>query len=460
MGVLSSKNSENAVDDAVRHIDSLHRLSTDKAKEIIDAMKEMESHVKTLISEKDFLKSKKLEFDKKMINRKDKDEETISEKHSGASNSSSCNIQWNNKQEDDKYIPQGTEQQMEFQYVQSSNDTLNERIQTLENQLVEANEIQNDAKEKYKLQLRVLNDKLEEKEEQHKKMNDTIEKNETKYRNLKEDKCKIAEKLHRESEKLRLLENQYDVRQNTIQSLKLEGDNLKCQLEQKIRDYSLEKQKMDTLIKKERNKLTDMRLTIEKLKNDKETTEKNLTEERKLLQIKIIELQGKDKFSTGHIALLQKENECLKIENNRLMTKAKEKKHISFHSVLKQPQSDQAVNGIFDLLRGQCSDTEFEMVEESKRKKNTPLLVVLYNLSRIADDVKGALYGIEANSDVALVVLHSKDIKKPSEKILTEPDFKKLGIIVDMNFLSAKGIISDDVTDKAIHQLVGFINKF
>ncbi|CAC5374213.1 unnamed protein product [Mytilus coruscus] len=376
----------------------LHKSSTDKAKEIIDAMKEMELHVKTLRSEKDFLKSKKIEYDKDIINRKDKDEEmfssihkeklqpknkllendiTILETHGGASDRSS-HIQWNDQQEDDEYIPECTDHQMEFQYIQRHSDILNERLKKLMNQLVEANGNQNDVKDKYKQQLLELNDKLEEKEKQNKKLNDDIEKHKTNYKNLKEEQCKTVEKLHRISEKLRQLENQYDVRQNTIQDLKLERDKLKYQLEQKNRDYSLENQEMDTLTKKEMNELTDMRLIIEKLENDEETTEKNVTKERQILQTKIIELQGKEKYSTD----------------------------------------------------------------------------------QIADDVKGALHGIEANSDVALVVLHSKEIKKPSEKILTEPDFKKLGIIVDINFVTAKGIISDDVTDKAIHQLVGFINKF
>ena len=64
------------------------------------------------------------------------------------------------------------------------------------------------------------------------------------------------------------------------------------------------------------------------------------------------------------------------------------------------------------------------------------------------------------SSDVGLVVLHPKEVKKPSDQILTLPEFKKLGIIVDMSFISAKGIISNDITASAVKQMVGFINKF
>ena len=68
---------------------------------------------------------------------------------------------------------------------------------------------------------------------------------------------------------------------------------------------------------------------------------------------------------------------------------------ISFHSVLKQPQSDQAVSGITALLQQELRDVELDLVPESKRSKNIPLLVVLYNLSRLMDDVRGALSGVE-----------------------------------------------------------------
>ena len=67
-----------------------------------------------------------------------------------------------------------------------------------------------------------------------------------------------------------------------------------------------------------------------------------------------------------------------------------------------------------------------------------------------------------ASSEVALVVLHSKEVLKPSDQILTlsNMDVRKLGIIVDMGFISAKGIISNDLTSNGVKQLVSFINKF
>lgn len=63
--------------------------------------------------------------------------------------------------------------------------------------------------------------------------------------------------------------------------------------------------------------------------------------------------------------------------------------------MLKQPQSDQAVGGIVSLLQTESNDIELEIIQESKRSKNVPLLVVLYNLSRLTDDANGALNGVE-----------------------------------------------------------------
>ncbi|VDH91965.1 Hypothetical predicted protein [Mytilus galloprovincialis] len=392
-------------------------------------VEKMISLYQTLESEITFIKSKKVK------GLKDGDKENllpidINEKHEADKNE---------KQEADKYVPSsyGIQKILLEKYV------LEDRIKVLDDQL----KMLVKEKDQHNQQYRTLSENIEEKKKEN--------------------------ELRGDSQKLIQLESQCNINQDTNKKPKLEGNDLDCQLVQ-----NRQKTEMDTLIQQVRNeptettqvknqlqeevfkleaKKSDLIMTIEKLQKNQEVDDKNATEE---LQRKIIELQEKEKSSTDQFALLQKENGRLKIEIDRLMAKAIVKKYISFHSVLKQPQSDQAVNGILDLLRGQYSDTDLETVEESKRKKNTPLLVVLYNLSRIAEDVKGALSGIEASSDVALVILHSKEIKKPSEKILTESDFKKLGIIVDINFVTAKGIISNDGTDKAIHQLVGFINKF
>ncbi|CAC5407919.1 unnamed protein product [Mytilus coruscus] len=281
--------------------------------------------------------------------------------------------------------------------------------------------------------------------------------------------------------KLSQLDEQYNMRGQTIEEKKVHLEELKKQIQNKESELTLNKQQMDKEFKQLKNELSleavnfrnekiktkdlenqvsqfeeqisDLNLTNNKLETDLEIKETTATQEKVKLQETVTEL------SKNYGSLLEK-YEVLKKEKEKLTLKTKMKKQLSFHSVLKQPQSDQAVGGIMSLLQAEFHDADLDIIQESKRSKNVPLLVVLYNLSRLTDDANGALNGVEAASDVALVVLHSKEIKKPSEKILTEPDFKKLGIIVDISFLSAKGIISNDTTDNAIKQLSAFINKF
>ncbi|XP_071162663.1 putative leucine-rich repeat-containing protein DDB_G0290503 [Mytilus edulis] len=273
------------------------------------------------------------------------------------------------------------------------------------------------------------------------------------------------------------LEEQYKIRGQTIEQKKVDIADLRNQIQIKESELTLNKLQMEKESKQLKNELSleavnfknekvktedlenkvlqleeeisDLKLTNNKIETDLEIKETTVAQEKVKLQ----------ELSNDYGSLLEK-YEFLKQEKETLTVKPRMKKQLSFHSVLKQPQSDQAVGGIVSLLQTESNDTELEIIQESKRSKNVPLLVVLYNLSRLTDDANGALNGVEAASDVALVVLHSKEIKKPSEKILTEPDFKKLGIIVDISFLSAKGIISNDTTDNAIKQLSAFINKF
>ena len=47
------------------------------------------------------------------------------------------------------------------------------------------------------------------------------------------------------------------------------------------------------------------------------------------------------------------------------------------------------------LLQQQFGNVDLEIIEEAKRGKDVPLLVVLYNLSRLTNDAKEALRDIE-----------------------------------------------------------------
>ena len=289
-----------------------------------------------------------------------------------------------------------------------------------------------------------------------------------------------------EFKKFSQLEESYTIRGKSIEDKKIEFDQMNKELKQKeIQLNSLQKEVGDVTrkLKNElslesvnvqngkarinefehtvtqlQNKLED----VKRVKGELENRQLLVTQEKTNLEGRMEELVNKyENMSTINTNLV-KENESLKKEKEKIAARAL-KKCISFHCVLKQPQSDQAVSGIVSLLQKQFGNVDLEIIEETNRGKNVPLLVVLYNLSRLTDDAKGALRDIEAAPDVALVVLHSKEVlMKPSDQILTlsNVDFRKSGIIVDMGFISAKGIISNDLTSNGVKQLVGFINKF
>lgn len=146
---------------------------------------------------------------------------------------------------------------------------------------------------------------------------------EIQMRSLSDKDIKIKE-LNRQ---LKQLENDNEIEEKTIQTLRLEAEDFRRQLMQKNADYSSEKRELDAAIGKVRNELmevthvkkelqkevsqleeekTDMKLTIEQLQNDQETTDKNITEERKVLQAKIIELQADEKSLTNQIGTFSK----------------------------------------------------------------------------------------------------------------------------------------------------------
>ena len=282
-----------------------------------------------------------------------------------------------------------------------------------------------------------------------------------------------------ELKKFSQLEESYTIRGNAIEDKKIKIDKMDKELKQKEIQLNSFQKEVDDVTRKLKNELSlesvnvqngktrinELEHTVTQLQNELEDVKrvKEELENRELLvsQEKTNLERRMEDLSTINTNL-DKENESLKKEKEKIAARAL-KKCISFHCVLKQPQSDQAVGGIVSLLQKQFGNVDLEIIEETNRGKNVPLLVVLYNLSRLTDDAKGALRDIEAAPDVALVVLHSKEVlMKPSDQILTlsNVDFRKLGIIVDMGFISAKGIISNDLTSNGVKQLVGFINKF
>ncbi|XP_052106070.1 putative leucine-rich repeat-containing protein DDB_G0290503 isoform X2 [Mytilus californianus] len=208
--------------------------------------------------------------------------------------------------------------------------------------------------------------------------------------------------------KFSLLDEQYKIRGQTIEQKKADLEELRNQIQNKESELTLNKQQMDKESKQLKNELS---LEAVNFRNEK---------------VKTKDLENK-------VSQLKEQISDLKLTNNKLETDLEINETIATQENVKLQELSNDYGSLLEKYEFLKKDKE-TLALKSKVKKPA--------------------------SDVALVVLHSKEIKKPSEKILTEPDFKKLGIIVDISFLSAKGIISNDTTDNAIKHLSAFINKF
>lgn len=273
------------------------KSTVDKAKGIEEAMKKIESNLKTLKSEKEYLiKMQKVEYGRKKDthskvaipgvsyeSQTDKDDELSIlsirtdtpqskndqlKKHSSALSVSGVftgarNILFSNKQEVDKYIPPGTDPQIELQCIQESNDKLNKEIKKLQDQLVEARKEQNSSEDQYRNQkhafentIRKLDDelkekekKLNEKEKENKALYDTIEKHETNFRSFKEDNCNTVEKLNSDlEEKVQKLISLQKMSEEANRNLEAGREELQTKI-QELKDLKTQINKHESSIK-------------------------------------------------------------------------------------------------------------------------------------------------------------------------------------------------------------------
>lgn len=122
-------------------------------------------------------------------------------------------------------------------------------------------------------------------------------------------------------------------------------------------------------------------------------------------------------------------------------------------------------------LEGMLS-LQFEMnntlIEVEKHKQpptdsDLPLLVLCINASRLGTDVNQALHDVSRSRTVAVVVLHHKEIhalpRQPSEKLLIGSDYKHIGAIVDIAYLTSKGIYPCDMNERSLDRIVNFIKS-
>ncbi|XP_060598657.1 uncharacterized protein LOC132752363 [Ruditapes philippinarum] len=99
----------------------------------------------------------------------------------------------------------------------------------------------------------------------------------------------------------------------------------------------------------------------------------------------------------------------------------------------------------------------------SNIQPDKPILVLCINSSNLGTDATSAIDGVEKSERTALLIFHHKNIhalpNQPTDRMLTSSEFKQLGCIVDLAFLTGKGIYTCDMNNVALSYIEGFLQR-
>lgn len=95
---------------------------------------------------------------------------------------------------------------------------------------------------------------------------------------------------------------------------------------------------------------------------------------------------------------------------------------------------------------------------------NKPLIVLCINASRLGTDVEQALQQVTCSRSVTVAVIHHKEFHalppQASEKLLHSEKIRELYAVVDIAFLTNKGMYACDMNNKSLEKLTNFICEF
>ncbi|XP_067682093.1 uncharacterized protein [Haliotis asinina] len=160
-----------------------------------------------------------------------------------------------------------------------------------------------------------------------------------------------------------------------------------------------------------------------------------------------------------------------RMANQRIPDNLKRRKLQKVYVYLYSPQREQIppVSDITSRIGEELLQRDIELIPETIEEtpvpeQARPAILLCVNVSRLGTDVSNALKDVRASEDVAVVVLHHKDIhvlpKLSSEKSLTGSEFQELGAIVDMAFWKEKGLHQCDINQTAIMKLADFLADY
>ncbi|KAK3597361.1 hypothetical protein CHS0354_034605 [Potamilus streckersoni] len=244
-----------------------------------------------------------------------------------------------------------------------------------------------------------------------------------------------------------------------------------------------EQDKKYKALEEEKNLLSRKCKGLEDEKNQLSKKCKRLDEENNKLSEKCKEVEEGKKELHIEIEKLKKLCDKLSAENNYLKNPVKPTSYSSgsWFSYPPPPKkqvttqvycprkSDLMTNVVSELsntLQLQMSSYHLDLVIQMcdtpfNINRSLPVIVICLNASRLGTDVSNALQGVPTGPNVAVLILHHKDLHalptQSSDRVLTGSEYKNIGAIIDMAYLTNKGMYTCDMNNRALETLKDFI---
>lgn len=301
----------------------------------------------------------------------------------------------------------------------------------------------------------------------------------------KEYKEKKAEQEHTISEQFKELDRLRDacteLKQGSSNELeKTTSEQLAeiSQLKEATKAFAEEEEKLKREIS-ERDKIIERLNSTQKTNREQyeksiqrlEDENKHYKEKLKSSQSEVDKLSAKlaekDRINNDLVSRrLEIEEKCKQLERD-LEHRSRKEIAVGFHTTVAPSMSSLILGGLTSRLTDRLAGEKVDLVRQAYSggpDVNFPLLVVCVNVSRIGADAKEALKGIPKAKDVALLVFHHKEAhalpSQTSDKILTGADFSGLGSIIDLAFLSQRGIYECDMNNVGIERVASFLLQY
>ncbi|VDI11093.1 Hypothetical predicted protein [Mytilus galloprovincialis] len=224
-------------------------------------------------------------------------------------------------------------------------------------------------------------------------------------------------------------------------------------------------QELNSTLEQERNTLKQQIDTWVAKKHSTEDQVKHLTTENKDHRDRIDTLETKCRRLQELNSTLEQERNTLKQQIDTWVAKKHSTVHIQMYAAVNKELCDKMMTELENMLSMQFelndSIIEIEKYKDPPPDSRVPLIVICINASRLGTDVNQALSHVNRSRTIAVVVLHHKEYhalpRQPSEKMLIGSDYKHIGAIVDIAYLTTKGVYPCDMNEKSLDRLVNFI---